>query len=1078
MTDQPADYFFLPYLRQGLSTAVTNEPNGPRIEFDVTAHVEAKVFGKTTSKKEAVNRTLQLYGPGDILGFDSKLVVRTDPQPHVGDFESNYFPALEFAEPDFPWRFTPAPPSPIESLMPWIALIVLKVESPDGAASEVLDEGQSARNQTPYITVKNESLPDFEQSWRWAHVQMTPADENPFTLQALRNILTDEPERAVGRLLCARKLHPRSAYRAFVVPTFEVGRLAGLEQPIPNATPGNQTITTKQDELDLPYYYDWEFRTGSRGDFESLVRLLEPRTLSKSRLGVRSIRAQAPGYGLPGVGDSPDHQSPAHVLEMEGALQSIDTPYSSWGHDSQIQDLRIVKSGKNWKQFSLKTQRPTKIRIAYGVKPTYGTNKESSSFRTNHSIKIGWLENKPFYFRVTWQDKEKLTGEYHGQFPHNFVKTGEVFRKDFSGLLKATDIGESAHGNGFPLVGPPIYGQWHAKRSAVDSHASFWIDELNLDPRHRVAAGAGAQVVRDQQEALMASAWDQVGDVEAANELIRHAQLGCELSLAVHDRMQLLNAEDYLRVVSPTMKRIRWDNPTKGPKLPQSSTVYGKLLADRADLLPAVEPIFSRVTRPRGALRKRQHRQPSQATQPDVLFRLNAKNVVIAGAHPNPIGVIHIGKASRESIGVGSPKSNKAKSSRKISSVKNGSASIAQQTGVNGPKVTRQQSATQSVQLDYVSLAPDMFAKALNPLKTIPSWVNQHLQLTNMPVREKAQSLDLIMAAPRFPQPMYEGLREVSQELILPGLEKVPNNTLALLKPNMRFIEAYFCGLNHEFSKELEWREYPTDKRGSYFRQFWDVDDFVGPESVPRLHPKQAQYLAYQLGKHHQTLLTDEERLEEYLKDIKPITEWQASRLGKNGNIWRRQSQNKVEENLVLLIRGDLLRKYPNTVIYVAEARVSPKDVTKLVPALSEYFPEDDTLPQPLFPVFSAQLPPDLTFLGFDFDKDKAIGKTGTTHGYFFVLEERISETRFGLDVADASDLPLPGKWPDLSWGHFTNVSLGGYLDNQQLKDKEGNDIELDDKTWNKSSGAIAAITLQRPVRVAVHASQMLLEPE
>ena len=29
-------------------------------------------------------------------------------------------------------------------------------------------------------------------------------------------------------------------------------------------------------------------------------------------------------------------------------------------------------------------------------------------------------------------------------------------------------------------------------------------------------------------------------------------------------------------------------------------------------------------------------------------------------------------------------------------------------------------------------------------------------------------------------------------------------------------------GLNHEFARELLWREYPTDQRGSTFRQFWD----------------------------------------------------------------------------------------------------------------------------------------------------------------------------------------------------------------------------------------------------------------
>ena len=38
-------------------------------------------------------------------------------------------------------------------------------------------------------------------------------------------------------------------------------------------------------------------------------------------------------------------------------------------------------------------------------------------------------------------------------------------------------------------------------------------------------------------------------------------------------------------------------------------------------------------------------------------------------------------------------------------------------------------------------------------------------------------------------------------------------------------------GLNHEFARELLWREYPTDQRGSYFRQFWDVRGFLDEPS-------------------------------------------------------------------------------------------------------------------------------------------------------------------------------------------------------------------------------------------------------
>ncbi|GAJ18472.1 unnamed protein product, partial [marine sediment metagenome] len=83
-------------------------------------------------------------------------------------------------------------------------------------------------------------------------------------------------------------------------------------------------------------------------------------------------------------------------------------------------------------------------------------------------------------------------------------------------------------------------------------------------------------------------------------------------------------------------------------------------------------------------------------------------------------------------------------------------------------------------------------------------------------------SLDPVMAAPEFPQPMNESLQALSKNLFLPGIEKIKPNTIGLLETNPRFLEAFMCGLSFEFGAELLWRGYPTDQRGSYFRQFWD----------------------------------------------------------------------------------------------------------------------------------------------------------------------------------------------------------------------------------------------------------------
>jgi hypothetical protein len=56
-----------------------------------------------------------------------------------------------------------------------------------------------------------------------------------------------------------------------------------------------------------------------------------------------------------------------------------------------------------------------------------------------------------------------------------------------------------------------------------------WVHELNLDPRFRTAAGFGTAVVQDNQETLMAAAWDQIGDVIEANRQIRWAQVAVEV---------------------------------------------------------------------------------------------------------------------------------------------------------------------------------------------------------------------------------------------------------------------------------------------------------------------------------------------------------------------------------------------------------------------------------------------------------------------------------------------------------------------------------------------------------------------
>ena len=74
-------------------------------------------------------------------------------------------------------------------------------------------------------------------------------------------------------------------------------------------------------------------------------------------------------------------------------------------------------------------------------------------------------------------------------------------------------------------VAPPVYGARHVKVETLASSTHAWLNELNSDPRHRSAAGLGTEVVRLNQERYMQSAWEQVGDVLAANALLDRARL-------------------------------------------------------------------------------------------------------------------------------------------------------------------------------------------------------------------------------------------------------------------------------------------------------------------------------------------------------------------------------------------------------------------------------------------------------------------------------------------------------------------------------------------------------------------------
>src|SRR6476469_8109221 len=88
---------------------------------------------------------------------------------------------------------------------------------------------------------------------------------------------------------------------------------------------------------------------------------------------------------------------------------------------------------------------------------------------------------------------------------------------------------------------------------------------------------------------------------------------------------------------------------------------------------------------------------------------------------------------------------------------------------------------------------------------------------------------------------------------------------------------------------------------------------------------------------------------------------------------------------LVLLIRGELLKKYPNTQVYAQKAKYKTN-----VPTTPRTLSDAAVAGNILVPVFMATLDPDIYLFGFDLDKEEAKGDSNdiTKPGWFFVLRE------------------------------------------------------------------------------------------
>ncbi|WP_217277549.1 hypothetical protein [Corallococcus exiguus] len=585
---------------------------------------------------------------------------------------------------------------------------------------------------------------------------------------------------------------------------------------------------------------------------------------------------------------------------------------------------------------------------------------------------------------------------------------------NFTGVLTSLVDGTVA-APGLP-VPPPLYGRWHAAERTLAGTPKPWLKRLNLDPRYRAVASIGTRLVQDHQEALMTAAWQQIGQVEAANALLRQAQLARHAGTVVHTALARLPTEALIQLAGAMLTRIS-DPVTR-------TTLASQVAASRVP--PAlVSGAFRRLLRPRGPLGRRSGWNAGR-----LLTLVNGNDHVVT-PRGRPEGLFTIDDIAAPGATRWCRITFDMLSERAVHPRPPASAVQWRATLLAALALQRSIPPCAPVELPRPVRPPldlDSFRATLlaetTPARTVTARVKA--RVSGPPGWAPEDPLTPIMAAPRIDTPVARDLIALSPDLLLPGIAALPTEAVTLVPVNKRFIEAVMVGVNHEMARELLWRGYPTDQRGTCMHRFWNRSGAAtGPvDDIPAID----QTWTGELGTH---LLSD-------------------------------------MQQVVLLIRGEVLRRYPRMLIYATPAewvhgqrRPATQPPGKL--PTSATFPER-------YPAFGGTLAPDVTYAGFDLPDDVRgdPDPAAASPGWFFVFQQPPTEARFGLDATKSETVPGVGP-ADLSWPAVA-ISPSRHVD------LEGPLTDLVLKGWGPfaTSADLAAWCQQRPFRVCVHASDLL----
>ncbi|MYS95589.1 MULTISPECIES: hypothetical protein [Streptomyces] len=566
---------------------------------------------------------------------------------------------------------------------------------------------------------------------------------------------------------------------------------------------------------------------------------------------------------------------------------------------------------------------------------------------------------------------------------------------------------------GRKVVGPPRYGRtW-----AADPEATTWGAALNGDPRLRGTAGLGTWMGIEAQQELLDAALEQLGGVRLAAHLIEGLACGLMAAQSLWRRKLPAEPARQVHLLAPLMRRMRATTSSTalsavtGPDSPLDAALFSSAarralrrstawvrhsaagvvgrddlvaaanrcprparrvveglphadgLSEALGLMPAEDPTMLDL-RPLGPRTEQAIANLTGRFIDDGFFRdvWELTEAIAAEYEPCELHIIllrdHQGEVATRELLVAAarrcvlatgwePHFSPPPVEDQEVSIGRLRETLAGLLGAPPPDRCR------PADLDHFAAVVTAAVDPHGP--NTPAWRRIQSRIGGLTIGD--------LRPPEVPVgldfPTWTLLRDRAREWILPGVERMPCDSVVALRTNPAFIDAYLAGLNEQLLAELHWRNVPADRTGTPLLMFWGHVDFEAGQRVA---------------------------------EIRPIADWDGkSIIGGLQHQVLHPGDTTGKEDLVIAFRSDLFWRYPATQVYLVKAQPGGTAADDAVLTATPDFKmsaADRDKRVYIGPTFQGALGRDIVFFAFDI-------APAELSKYWLVLDEPPSELRF-----------------------------------------------------------------------------------